>query len=128
MPLLRLALATGATIGADLHVDLDELLSHQLLPQPVAGLLQQTRDVGVGGAELHRQAPGLVAEVDFQAAQLRRVQADAGALLTLLQLNLDVLAQRMQHLLAPLGLRRLQLEQALGSRGHAARRTLAEQR
>ena len=111
--LSRLALTTGLAIGADLNVDLHEVLRHQLLAQPVAGLLQQPRDVCMGCAELHGETAGIVAEVDFHAAQLRRVEANGRALLTLLELHLNVLTQRVQHLLAPLGLWRLKLEQPL---------------
>lgn len=104
------------------------MLRHQLLAQPVAGLLQQPRDIGIGCAELHAETTGLMAEMDFQTAQLRWVQANAGALLPLLKLDFDVLAQGVEHLLAPLGLRTLQPEQALGPLSHTPCRTLDQQR
>mgnify|MGYP006199510279 CR=1 FL=1 len=52
-------------------------------------------------------------QLDVDAPQLRRVEANGRALLTLLELHLNVLTQRVQHLLAPLGFRPLQLQALL---------------
>src|SRR5690606_30658128 len=109
-------LLSRMAFAGHLNIDLVELLGEQLMAQPVTGQLQQSQGIGLGGVDLNADASGILTDLDLQAAQLGRVETNSGNLLLIVQLQLNVVAQGVQHLLATLRVAALELHQPLGER------------